>query len=363
MSSTEKSPTRGRKSRTNANRPTVADVARAAEVSLMTVSRVVNHGTNVSEETRKKVEAAIAELGYVPNQAARNLAGGREVRIALLYSNPSSAYLSEFLMGSLGEASVNAAQIIVEYCEEGVRPADLVGKLAAHRANAVLLPPPLCDDERLLKRLQKAGLPMAQIATGRPSRHAYAVTIDDAGATEDLVRLLIEQGHSRIGYISGNPNQTVSELRQAGYEKALADADIAPRPDLIVSGDFSYRSGLQAAERLLASTEPPTAIVASNDDMAAAALAVAHRHGLDVPGDLSVCGFDDTAMATTIWPELTTIRQPISEMARQATAMLIADVRESPVAGVDARHVRLDCELVRRASHGPPRDMTVSPRG
>lgn len=362
MISSGKSPPRARRTRTSANRPTVSDVARAADVSLMTVSRVVNRGNNVSEATRKKVMAAIEQLGYVPNQAARNLAGGKEIRIALLYSNPSSAYLSEFLMGSLGESSEAGAQIIVEYCEEGVSPDRLAEKLAAHRANAVLLPPPLCDDRRLLKRLADPGLPMAQIATGKPLPDTYAVTIDDAGATEQLVRYLIGQGHERIGFIAGNPNQTVSELRHAGYIKALDDAGIGLASELIAQGDFSYRSGLLAAEQLLAVLERPTAIVASNDDMAAAAVAVAHRFGLDVPGDLSVCGFDDSTMATTIWPELTTIRQPIAEMARRATALLIAEVRESADLAQDERHIRLDCELIRRASDGPPPEKNISSR-
>ncbi|MBU6268159.1 MAG: LacI family DNA-binding transcriptional regulator [Sphingomonadales bacterium] len=336
--------------------PTIADVAREAGVSPMTVSRVINRGGNVVAATQEKVEQAIARLGYVPNPAARSLAGGRHCRIALLHGNPSAAYLSEFLMGSLAEAGRRDAQLVVEYCEEPLDPAPLVGRLAAHRIDAVLLPPPLCDDGRLVAALVQAGLPFAQIATGQPHPSACAVTIDDEAAAHAITARLLALGHRRIGLIRGNPNQTASALREAGYRRALTEGGVTVPADYSVPGDFSYRSGLAAAERLLDMAAHPTAIFACNDDMAAAAVAVAHRRGLDVPGDLSVCGFDDTAMATTIWPELTTIRQPVARMASVGVGLLVQALRGEVEGGLSQRHERLDFELVVRDSDGKPGD-------
>lgn len=319
----------------------------------MTVSRVVNGEINVLTPTREKVEAAIRELGYVPNIAARSLAAGRQLRIALLYANPSASYLSEFLVGALAEAGARDAQLLVEHCHEGEAAALLVARLTAHRVDAVLLPPPLCDDTELLAALARAGMAMAQIATGIPSPLAHAVTIHDEAAALALTERLIAAGHRRIGFIAGNRNQTASALRRAGYEAALRAAGISPDPDLIGQGDFTYRSGFAAATRLLSLPRRPSAIFASNDDMAVAAVSVAHRLGLDVPGDVSVCGFDDTAIATTTWPELTTVRQPVAEMARTAIRLLAEEVAKGPAARA-IRHERLDYTIMDRDSVAPP---------
>ena len=193
-------------------------------------------------------------------------------------------------------------------------------------------------------------LPFAQIATGAPSPQAIAVTICDEDAAFAMTAHLIASGHRRIGFIVGDCNQTASTLRLAGYRKALSEHGIEIDNQLIASGDFSYRSGLDAAERLLEVIPAPTAVFASNDDMAAAVIAVAHRRHLDVPGDLAVCGYDDTAMATTIWPEITTVRQPIAAMARRATLMLSEQVRSGNNGAHAPRHEQLDFCIVRRAS-------------
>jgi LacI family transcriptional regulator len=359
MAENREAGTGGRALRRGGKRPTVADVARRAGVSAMTVSRVVNNDSRVLPATRAKVDAAIAALGYVPNLAARSLAGARQCRIALLHSNPSAAYLSEFLMGSLAAAGANDALLQVEPYDAIEPPADLAKRLAQHRTDAVLLPPPLSDDLVLLDALRSAGLAIAQIATGRPSPLAQAVTIDDEAAAHAMTRHLLALGHRHIGFIAGNANQAASGLRRAGYERALREAAMAPASDLIVQGDFTYRSGLGAAETLLLRQPRPTAIFASNDDMAAAAVAAAHRRHLDVPNHITVCGFDDTAIATTIWPELTTIRQPVAAMSGEATRLLVEAIRnrtaerEEPI-----RHVRLDFELVRRVSDSPPATAT-----
>lgn len=333
----------------------MADVARVAGVSPMTVSRVINREANVLPATRAKVERAVSALGYVPNAAARSLAGGRQARIVLLYGNPSAAYLSEFLVGSLGGADEEGAQLVIErwHPEEAVDA--LARRLAGQRVDAVLLPPPLCEDPALLAALAGAGIPFALVAAGTPAADAPAVIISDEAAAHAMTRHLIGLGHRRIGFIAGDANQSASGLRRAGYLRALAESGIAEDGALIREGDFTYRSGLAAAEALLALDPRPTAIFASNDDMAAAAVAVAHRRHLDVPRDISVAGFDDTAMATTIWPELTTIRQPVAEMARGAIRLLTDSIHARRDGGTaPPRHERLDFALVVRGSAAEP---------
>jgi LacI family transcriptional regulator len=335
--------------------PTVADVAELAGVSPMTVSRVVNQHPKVREETRSRVEAAIAKLGYVPNIAARSLAGVAQCRIALLHSNPSSAYLSEFLIGSLEAARTSDALLQVEVHDEGETIASVVDRLVLHRTDAVLLPPPLSDDWSLIEALDKAGLLVAQIATGHPSPLAQSVVIDDEAAAHAMTLHLLSLGHRRIGFIIGNINQTASSLRRNGYIRALEEFGQKPDPTLIVQGDFTYRSGLAGADTLLSHDARPTAIFASNDDMAAAAIAIAHRRNLDVPSDVTVVGFDDTSIATTIWPELTTIRQPVAKMSGRATELLAAAARKWTLEGArKIHHQRLHFELVRRCSDAPP---------
>ncbi|MEC3911574.1 LacI family DNA-binding transcriptional regulator [Sphingobium sp. CR2-8] len=345
-----------RSARRQRNAPTINDVASHAGVSPMTVSRVINGEQVVRAATREKVEAAIAALNYAPSAAARTLAGGEETRIGLLYSNPSSSYLSEFLVGSLDQSSRSSVDLVVEKWDEETSIPSVVAHLQRGRIDGVILPPPLCDLDEMVAALDAAGIPAVAVATGRPPSALSAVSIDDRQAAYEMTRHLIALGHVRIGFIRGNPNQSASTRRFEGYVAALQEAGLAIDDELIAQGYFTYRSGLDAAEHILALADPPTAIFASNDDMAAATVAIAHRSGLDVPGDLTVCGFDDTSLATTIWPELTTIRQPISAMARAAVEVLVRQVKSRRGRAADAaEHLVLDHALIRRQSDAAPR--------
>jgi LacI family transcriptional regulator len=335
--------------------PTLSDVARAAGVSAMTVSRVINKDANVRAETRERVDAAITALNYAPNAAARVLAGAAQTRIALVYGNPSRSYLSEVLLGCLSEASRSDVQLLLENCAGGQHASDVVARAIARCLDGVILPPPFCDDAELVSKLLSAGVPVAVIATGEPARGTFAVTVDDAQSAADMTRHLIALGHRRIGFIVGDPAQTASAKRLDGYRLALGEAGLPVDEALIAQGDFSYRSGLDAAERLMAPSPRPTAIFASNDDMAAAAIAAAHRRHLEVPGDLSVCGFDDTALATTISPELTTVRQPVAEMAQAAVEMLATAARRRRLDQAAPSDLRVFAhKLVRRQSDAAP---------
>jgi LacI family transcriptional regulator len=335
--------------------PTIADVAAYAGFAPMTVSRVINGESNVRQETREAVQAAIAKLKYSPNLAARTLAGAEQVRIGLLYSNPSAAYLSEFLVGSLEQARLSHVQLVVEKCDAKQHEEEVVRELLATGVDGIILPPPLCDSKRIHTVLTSAGALAVAVASASPRAGLLAVRIDDHAAAAAMTRHILSLGHTRIGFIIGNPNQTASAQRFAGYKAALGLAGIAVDKSLIAQGLFTYRSGLKAAEQLLSLAKRPTAIFASNDDMGAATVTVAHRMHLDVPKDLTVCGFDDTEFSRSIWPELTTIRQPIADMSRAAVQLLVQKIRARRAGkDEDCKHVLLDFTLVHRNSDAMP---------
>ena len=341
--------------RRQSGQPTITDVARLANCSPMTVSRVINNEASVREATREAVLEAIKQLNYSPNRAARSLAGAAQTRFALLYSNPSASYLSEFLMGSLDQARRSDIYLVVERCDFEKDEESVVKRLVDSGINGFLLPSPLCDEQALLDMLHERGVHAVQVGPGKPDPHHSAVMIDEYQAAYDMTSHIIGLGHRKIGFIIGNPHQTASGQRLDGFLDAMRAAELEVPKSYVMQGLFTYRSGYDAAVRLLDQPDPPTAIFASNDDMAAAVVAVAHRRHLDVPVDLSVCGFDDTAFASTIWPELTTIRQPISEMSRQAVELLANELRnERSGKSAKPRHVTLDYKLIRRQSDAAP---------
>ncbi|WP_159830462.1 LacI family DNA-binding transcriptional regulator [Novosphingobium sp. TCA1] len=337
--------------------PTLHDVAQRAGVSAMTASRALNGKPRVSAETREAVAAAVAELGYVPNTSARMLAGRTVRRIALLHGGATtSAYLGELLLGALDEAPARNVHLTVEQCPDRATMPELVAQIVEAHVAGVILPPPLCDRAELVEGLTAAGIAVVAIAPDRETEALASVSTDDRGAAYEMTRHLIELGHRRIALIEGTSRHRSSTRRRHGYVDALRDHDMALEQDLIEAGDFSYRSGLIAAERLLGRAERPTAIFACNDDMAAAAVTIAHQMKISVPGELSICGFDDTPLADAIWPRLTTIRQPIKEMSRKAMAILCTRLWPDgqDEASADPEHLRLPFELRRRQSDAVP---------
>ena len=320
---------KGRRSiRRKGHAATIGEVAALAKVSPMTVSRVMNGNASVREATRERVLRAVDKLGYTPNLAASTLATAQSTRVALIYNDPSGAYLSDLLVGVLHGAVRSAVQLVIDSWDE----LDADGERQAARALArsvagVILPPPLGESKAVVSELVRAGIPVVAIAAERFREDISCVHIDDFRAASEMTQYLIALGHTRIGFIKGDPNQVASQRRFEGYHAALEAAGIGFDRALVQQGYYTYRSALEPAEKLLARRQRPSAIFASNDDMAAATISVAHRRGLEVPADLTVVGFDDTSTATRIWPELTTVRQPLGAMADAALDHLLRSIR------------------------------------
>jgi len=310
---------------------TITDVAKKAGVSMKTVSRVLNNEPNVAEKTRQKVKAIANELRYSPNLAARGLATSKSYLIALIYDNPSPNYISHIQRGAIDACREAGYHLVVE-------PLTLEsGDASEEKANAiravldrlpvdgVVLTPPLCDSQSILDTLAELNIRCVRVAPKNRGQDPF-VGMDDETAAYQMTQYLLEQGHEKIGFVKGHADHAATYLRFDGFNRAMKDADLEVREDLVVQGDFSFESGGRAAKHLLSldKGKRPTAIFASNDDMAAAVISVAGQFGVVVPSELSVCGFDDTPLARVIWPALTTVRQPIYRMGYDAAKQLVS---------------------------------------
>lgn len=331
----------------------IEDVAEAANVSMKTVSRVLNHEPNVSEETRRRVEAAVEKLQYRPNPSARTLAGRRSYLIAMLYDNPSSNYLMEVELGALDACQSQHYNMMLAPLVYDAK--DIVAKvealIAQSRLDGVLLTPPITDDPELLKRLDELDIPYASVSPKEEYRR-IGVVVDEERAVIEMIGHLASLGHRRIAHIKGHAAHGASGWRLAGYREGLARAGLRHDPSLVVDGEFSYDSGFAATNALLDLARPPTAIFAANDDMAAGAIGAICERGLSVPRDVSVCGFDDTPIARHIYPALTTVRQPTREMGRLASLELLKTIRDRDA----GRIVEVPYALQIRRSTGPAPD-------
>lgn len=326
-------------------RVTIKDVSRVAGVSIKTVSRVMNKEKYVRDDTRRKVEAAVAELKFSPSLAARSLAGGRSFQIALIYDNHSPYYIHQIQEGVWDRCKEEGVRMLAQPADVGspTLAAEVGGLIDETHVDGIILSSPVTDAAPVLGELERRGIPFVRISPGTNHALTSSVFMDDVQAADDMTTHLINLGHRVIGFIIGHPNHMASEQRLFGYRRALDRAGIAFEPGLVRPGEFDFASGAAAAEILLTLSVRPTAVFASNDDMAAGVLAVAHRIGLAIPGDLSVAGFDDTALAQLVWPPLTTIRQPTRELAYAAASLLFERLE-----GVE--HRRLQHDLVLRAS-------------
>lgn len=331
---------------------TIFDVAREAGVSYGTVSRVLNNRAHVKPETREAVMRAVERLGFVANQQARSLAGGPSQVIGLLLHGVNTGYSDEILRGIDAELeAANYDLLLYTTHRRKLKESAYVGTITRGMADGLLLLLPRNSAE-YLDSLSARNFPYILIdhqGRGDSERSVGATNLE--GGCE-ATRYLISLGHRRIGFVTGTLELGCSTERLAGYRQALAEHGIPPDRDLIYEGDFMQPSGFAAGRALLSLPQPPTAIFASNDVMAFGVMEAARERGLSIPEDLSIVGFDDIAQASLVHPPLTTIRQPLEEMGRAATRMLLRLIADPQA---DVSSVILPTSLVVRQSCQPPR--------
>ncbi|WP_223799361.1 LacI family DNA-binding transcriptional regulator [Sphingomonas nostoxanthinifaciens] len=332
---------------------TIADVARVADVSVRTVSRVLNKSPKVGETTRATIERAIADLGFRPSMRARGLAARRSFLLGVVQGDQNDHVIGRLQHG------------IVEICSEAgyellVHPVSVADPRLSdnledfvrrtHVDGLVLLSPvsELPEVPHLLGRL---GVPAVGLASVRIPGYPAMLVGGERIAATTVADHLIALGHRRIAMITGPLRFHSATEREQGFRTALDRAGIALPRGYVVEGDYGFDSGLVAAEHLLALPNRPTAIFASNDIMAAAVLKVARERGIDVPGALSVTGFDDVDLASMLSPSLTTIRRPLRDIAREAARRVIA-LAEGEASRLPDLDVPL--ALVERQSTAPP---------
>ncbi|HZA85074.1 MAG TPA: LacI family DNA-binding transcriptional regulator [Actinomycetes bacterium] len=331
--------------------PTLEQVAALAGVSRATVSRVVNGSPRVRPEVRAQVERAVAKLGYVPNRAARSLVTRRADSIALVVSEPHARFFSEpffagmvrGVSGALAETGVQLLLLIAQGLPDRGR---LERYVVGGHVDGVLLAS-LHGDDPLPATLERAGVPAVQVGRPPGTTPASYVDADNRGGASKAVRHLAGRGRRRIATIAGPLDMSVGRDRLEGYRDGLAAAGLAEAGELVEAGDFSEESGAAAMERLLALPgRPVDAVFAASDLMAAGALRALRTAGRRVPEDVAVVGFEDSAVARYAQPPLTTVRQPIEDMGRQATRLLLTEA----AGGRGRMRLILDVDLVVRAS-------------
>lgn len=347
-------PSQSKPAKRAASKPTINDIARLSGVSKKTVSRVINRADSINPQTRAKVEAMIAETGYVPNPQARALALGRNFLIGLIHDNPNAQMILNMQQGILEGLRDTEFEMLVRPVDR-TSPAlfeDVERFISRQRLFGVVILPPLSENDQLAKLVESLGCRYVRMGSAELDDPQHIVASNDRDAVREAVQYLIEQGHRRIGHITG-PNGFRSAIeRQKGYEEALARAGIKVPQSMVVAGEYTFDSGVRATEKLLDMSPPPTAIFAANDEMAAGVLFAARLRGLQVPGQLSIIGFDDTPIASRVWPPLTTVRWPIVAMGRSAALKLIAS--EAGRADAAEEPWRFVSTLIRRGSVTSP---------
>jgi LacI family transcriptional regulator len=332
---------------------TIQDVARKAQVSVKTVSRVMNQYEHISDKTRAKVEKAMHDLNYAPSPIARQMRLGDNLSIGVLFGDPSSGYQSQLNHSLLKACSGAHRYLAVELFEES--SPDWCGQVShfldRSKVSNLVLVPPICDSPEVHALLRDRKVRFVLISPSQPVSGASAVAMDDRKAAREITEHFLSLGHRRVAHITGRDEHVVTLLRRLGYQDAIQAAGCSAESEgMVVKGNFSFRQALDCAEDLLSRSIRPTAIFAANDHMAVAVMMVAHKMGLSIPEDLSVAGFDDTPMGRSIWPPLTTVAQPFDEISKAAVSLLSSEQKapQSPSEVYILPH-----ELIIRGSSGP----------
>jgi LacI family transcriptional regulator len=340
---------------------TIKHVAADAGVSLQTVSRVINNEPNVRPEMKERVQSSIDRLGYVPSIAAQRMSGSRsylilaindrERTIADWQARQGTDWVDQMLLGGMLKCAEHGYRMIFELVDTHSDHVEreLLGAIAALQPDGIILTPPHSDNAQIVGLLAQQNIPFVRIGS-KQNGEGIPVSMDDEGSARTATRYLLTRGHSRIGFIAGSSEYELSGWRVDGWQAEMQAAghDTA---GLLAKGDFSYASGERAARALLDADVPPTAIIASNDQMALATLEVARQRGIAVPGQLSLISFDNTPLVHFTQPPLTAVDQPIAATASKAVELIIAAQK-----GEQAPKVLtvISAAMVERGSVAPP---------
>jgi LacI family transcriptional regulator len=343
------------------SKSTIVDVAQLAGVSIKTVSRVINNERHVSGEMRRRVRAAVETLGFEPSPSARSVRGVAPQRshvLAHFYGDPGGIYVNEIQLGMMSRARAVGYSVLVEQIdyESPEAEARFRGLIRRVRFDGAVLTAPLTDNPMLRRVLEDAGTPFVAVTPLSESPQIPSVGMDERRASYQLTQHLIAFGHRRIAYLRGLPNHAGAQLRFEGFQQAMREAGLPLDPALIEDGEFHYDVAIPCAGRLLAQPDRPTAIMAANDEMAAAVLKVACELELKLPEALSVVGFDDIPAAEMLWPALTTVRHPVHKLGAAAADLLLTRLLRGGAPDAwptPAPHLILNHDIVLRASTAP----------
>jgi len=304
---------------------TINDIAQLAGVSKKTVSRVINDVPSVNEEIRNKVNEVIKKTGFKPNPHARGLAFRKSFLIAMIYDNPNAAFIVGMQAGILEVLKGTGFELLVHQCERHSASfvADVREFVETQQPHGVVLLPPISENAQLIEMLHEVGCPHSSVAAAKIEGAMHGVVSNDRDACAQVAQHLASLGHTRIAIITGPEGHRSAKERLNGFVDALHQCGLQLPKELIVRGGYTFESGVEAGQKLLSLPAPPTAIFASNDEMAAGVYQAAHKLNISIPEDLSIVGYDDNPIASRLWPALTTVCLPIRSMARFATLPLI----------------------------------------
>lgn len=315
---------------------TINDVAKLSGVSIKTVSRVMNNEPSVRQLTREKVQAAVKELNYQPNLAARNLAGTKSFTIAYIYDNPNAYYIIDMQEGILSACRQQGFELLINPCnsqQENITE-EIINTIKHARVAGVVLTPPFSERPEFVKRITELDIKVVRIMSGdaAPDELSPCVMVNDREAAQTITQHLIDFGHKKIGFIAGGAEHMSTIERYKGYRRALKINDIDFKKHLVIEGEYSFESGVNGAKQLMAEDvsqeHRPTAIFSCNDEIAAGALFAARLMNINIPEQLSIAGFENSPFSRQTWPKLTTANQPNKQIAHDAASLLISQIRK-----------------------------------
>jgi LacI family transcriptional regulator len=344
-------------------KPTINDVARIAQVSKKTVSRVINRSPFVKSETRDKINEVIEQLGFSPDPQARGLAFRRSFLIGHIYDNPNPSYIVNVQQGILDALYDSSFELVVRPADRRSPTflSDMRAFVERQKLFGVIAMPSMSEDDDLFALMRELDCPYVRVAAVKLDEPGRMILVQDHEGAAEAARYVAELGHERVAFISGPPTFRSSEVRGGGFAAGLKSQGLTLDPRYVRQGAYTFESGLECGESLLSMKERPTAIFCGNDEMAAGVYRAAHAAGLEIPTDLTVIGFDDSPLTQRLWPPLSSVRLPLRDMGRMAAERLLNPEAQESEDDSDPLTV-LHPTLIHRESSAPPVGVTPKKR-